>query len=74
MSEKKVVSRKVASGIGLLCIALLIIMGGVVANYTSALNDKDAQITNDQSQIGLLKSQNANLQNQVLSDNSTIQL
>ena len=45
MGEKKVVSRKVALGIGLLCIALLIIMGGIVANYTSALNDKDTQIT-----------------------------
>jgi hypothetical protein len=72
MSEKKAVSRKVAFGIGLLCIALLIITSGVVANYTSALNNKNAQITNDQSQIGLLKSQNVNLQNQVSSDNSTL--
>ncbi len=72
MGEKKVVSRKVALGIGLLCIALLIIMGGVVANYTSALNDKDAQIANEQSQIGKLQNQNAKLQSQVLSDNSTL--
>ncbi len=72
MGEKKVVSRKVAFEIGALCIALLIIMGGLVANYTLALNNKDAQITNDQSQIALLKNQNANLQSQLLSDSSTI--
>jgi hypothetical protein len=72
VGEKKVVSRKVALGIGLLCIALLIIMGGVVANYTSALNDKDAQIANEQSKIGMLQNQNAKLQSQVLSDNSTL--
>jgi hypothetical protein len=65
LGEKKVVSRKVAFGIGMLCIALLIIIGGVVANYTSALNDKDTQ-------IAMLQNQNANLQRQVLSDNSTI--
>jgi len=65
VGEKKVVSRKVAFGIGLLCIALLIIIGGVVANYTSALNDKDTQ-------IAMLQNQNANLQRQVLSDNLTI--
>ncbi len=72
MGEKKVVSRKVAFGIEVFCIALLIIMGGVVVNYTSALNDKDTQITNDQSQIGMLQNQNANLQRQVLSNNLTI--
>jgi len=72
LGGKRAVSRKVAFGIGLLCIALLIIMGGVVANYTAALNNKDAQIKNEQSQIDLLQNQNANLESQVLSENSTI--
>ena len=72
LGEKKVVNRKVALGIGLLCLALLIVIGGVVANYTSALNSKDAQITSDQNQISTLQNQNANLQNQTVTDNSTI--
>jgi peptidoglycan hydrolase CwlO-like protein len=63
--EKKAVSRKVALGVGVVCIALLIIIGGVVANYTIMLNGKDAQIAK-------LQNQNTNLQSQVSSDNSTI--
>jgi chromosome segregation ATPase len=65
LGEKKAVSRKVALGIGLVCIALIIIIGGIVANYTLALNGKNAQITT-------LQNQNDELQNQVSSDNSTI--
>ncbi len=72
MGERKVVNRKVALGTGLLCLALLIVMGGVVANYTSALNSKDAQIRSNQNQISTLQNQNANLQNQTLTTNSTI--
>jgi hypothetical protein len=72
VSEKKVVSRKIALEIEVACIALLIIIGGIVVDYTSALNNKDAQIKNDQSKIGMLQNQNANLQRQLLSDNLTI--
>ena len=70
--KRKVVGRKIALGIGVTCIALLIIIGGIVANYTSLLNTKDTQITNDQSQIDLSQNQNANLQRQLLSNNSMI--
>ncbi len=72
MGEKKAVSRKVALGVGLSCLLLIIVIGGIVANYTSALKAKDAQLTSAQNQIGTLKSQNANLQSQALSENSTI--
>src|SRR5208337_1030241 len=58
MSEKKVVSRNVAIGIGVLCIVLLVAIFGVVFYYTSMLNNKDSQI--------------ADLQSEVEFDNSTI--
>ena len=58
MSEKKVVNRNVAIGIGVLCIVLLVTMVGLVVDYTSVLNNKDSQI--------------ADLQSQVKFDNSTI--
>lgn len=58
MSEKKVVNRNVAIGIGVLCIVLLVTMVGLVVDYASLLNNKDSQI--------------ADLQSQVKFDNSTI--
>jgi len=58
MSEKKVVSRNIAIGIGVLYIILLVGMVGVALDYASVLNDKDSQI--------------ADLQNQVTFDSSTI--
>lgn len=58
MSERKVVNRNVAIGIGVLCIVLLVAIVGVVFDYTSMLNNKDSQI--------------ADLQSQVRFDNSTI--
>ncbi|MGD0203015.1 MAG: metallophosphoesterase [Candidatus Bathyarchaeia archaeon] len=67
MSEKKVVSRKVALGIGALCIALLIIMSVVVANYTSTLSTVSSlrkQIASDNSEINSLKTEIASIQNQ----------
>jgi hypothetical protein len=41
MSEKKVVSRSVAIGIGIIGVILLIALVGAVANYTSIINNKD---------------------------------
>jgi hypothetical protein len=58
MSEKRVVSRRVASAVGALCIVLFIATVSTVAIYTSVVNNKDSQI--------------ADLQSQVASDNSTI--
>jgi hypothetical protein len=58
MSEKKVVNRKVAIGIGVLCIVLLVAIIGLVVEYTSMLNNKDSQI--------------ADLKNQITFANSTI--
>jgi len=52
MSEKKVVNRNIALGIGVLCIVLLATIVGVVADYTSVLNNKNSQIANLQSQVG----------------------
>ena len=68
----KLFNSKVVFGVGLSCLVLLVVIGGLVANYTSALKAKDAQLTSAQNQIGTLKSQNANLQSQALSENSTI--
>ena len=52
MSEKKVVKRNVAIGIGALCIVLLAAIVGVVIAYTSALNNKNSQIADLQNQVG----------------------
>jgi len=56
MSEKRVVDRNVAIGIGVLCIVLLVAIVGVVFDYTSILNNKDSQITDLQSQVGFANS------------------
>ena len=56
VSGKKVVSRKVALEIGAFCIALLIIMGGLVANYVSTLSSLQKQIASEKSEIDLLNS------------------
>ncbi len=56
VSRKKVVSRKVALEIGAFCIALLIIMGVLVANYVSTLSSLQKQIASEKSEIDLLNS------------------
>jgi hypothetical protein len=52
MSEKKVVDRNVAIGLGVLCIVLLVAIVGVVFDYTSMINKKNSQIADLQSQVG----------------------
>jgi hypothetical protein len=67
LSEKKVVSRKVALGIGVACIALLIIIGGLVADLTSTLSTISSlqkQIASDKSEINSLNTTIASLQSQ----------
>jgi uncharacterized protein YoxC len=58
MSEKKVMSRNVAIGLGVLVVALLVGLGGAIANYTSVISNKD-------SQISTLSNQNSQLQQQI---------
>jgi type II secretory pathway pseudopilin PulG len=58
MSEKKVVSRNVAIGLGVLVAALLACLGGAIAYSTSVISNKD-------SQISALSNQNSQLQQQI---------
>ena len=52
MSEKKVVDRNVAIGIGVLCVVLLVAIVGVVFVYASMLNNRDSQISDLQGEVG----------------------
>jgi hypothetical protein len=52
MSEKKVVNRGIALGIGVLCVVLLVAIVGAVLIYTSMLNNKDIQIADLQRALG----------------------
>ena len=70
MSEKKVVSRKVALEIGVFCIALLIIMSVLVANYTSTLSTVSSlqkQLASDKSEINSLNTTITNLNGEIAS-------
>jgi len=58
MSERKVVSRNVAIGLGVLVVVLLAGLGGAIASYTSVISNKD-------SQISILSNQNSQLQQQI---------
>ena len=62
MSEKKVVGRSIAIGIGIICVILLIALVGVVANYTSIISGKDNSMVTKDSQIQTLTSQKNQLQ------------
>ena len=44
MSEKGVVSRKVAIAFGIICLLITVMFVGAVANYTSIISEKDLQI------------------------------
>jgi sensor domain CHASE-containing protein len=44
MSEKGIVSRKVAIVLGIICVLIAAIFVGAVANYTSIMAEKDLQI------------------------------
>jgi chaperonin cofactor prefoldin len=62
MSEKKVVGRSIAIGIGIICVILLIALVGAVANYTSIISGKDNSMVTKDSQIQTLTSQKNQLQ------------
>lgn len=65
MSEKKVVSRKLAIVLGIICIILAAGLVGVIANYTLIISGKDKTITSLNAQI-------INLENQITSKDNTI--
>jgi predicted PurR-regulated permease PerM len=60
-SEKKVVSRKVAIGLAIVCIVLLASLIGANLLYSSMINDKDSKISDLNQQITSLSSHGANL-------------
>jgi hypothetical protein len=63
MSEKKVVGRSVAIGLGIVVIILLVSLVGAVANYMLIINEKDNAIATKDSQIKILTGQITDLQN-----------
>ncbi len=65
MSEKKVVSRRVAIAVGIICIVLVSGLGGVVAYSTLILSDKNRTIDSLNSQISQLDANITSLQNEV---------
>jgi hypothetical protein len=75
MSEKKMVNRSVAIGLGIASIILVAGLVGVFAFYTSIVDDKDNAIAGKDNQIASLNSNVTSLQNQVnnLSDALNLQ-
>lgn len=59
--EKKVVGRTVAIGLGIICIVLVVILVGAIADYTSIISGKDTSISSQASQILSLQKQVSNL-------------
>jgi len=68
VSEKKVVSRKVAIALGIICVILAVGLVGAVTNYTSVINGKCSQIqtlTNQKNQLQTWLNGNKTLLNQI---------
>ena len=65
MSEKKVVSKKVAIALGIICVVLAVCLVGAVANYTSVIGVKDNSIASLNSQIASKDSQISTLNSQL---------
>lgn len=65
MSEKKVVSRNITIGLGVICIVLVVALVVMKFDYESTLNNKDSNIIS-------LSEQNDSLNSQIESYNSTI--
>jgi hypothetical protein len=53
---KKVVSRGVAIGLGIICLILIVGLIGAIADYTSIISGKDSTINSLNSQVSSLKS------------------
>jgi hypothetical protein len=54
MSEKKMVRRSVAIAIGIICIILIVGLGGIATFYMSVISDRDNTITSKDEQIDSL--------------------
>ena len=65
MSEKKVVSRKVAIALGIVCIVLLVLLVGNVYTLNSQISSLNSQITSLQSQISSLNAEITTLQGMI---------
>jgi hypothetical protein len=72
MSEKKVVSRNIAIGLGIMCIILAVGLVGTFAYYMSIITDKNSmisslefQMTDKDSEISSLNSQKTSQENEI---------
>jgi len=72
MNERKVVSRRVAIALVIICIILVVCLIGVVTNYISIIKGKDDTIASLNSQIATKDSQITELQNQARSLQSQV--
>jgi hypothetical protein len=63
MSEKKVVGRRVAIALGIICVILVVALAGVMANYTRIINDKDTLYTTTMLLTIIIQTQNMILYN-----------
>lgn len=72
MSEKKVVSRNIAIGIGVICIVLVAALIAIELDYKSTLNNKDSNIISLSEQIDSLNSQIESYNSTIASLNSQI--
>jgi len=61
MSEKKVVSRTVAIGLGIVCVILLVGLAGAILVCSSIINDRNNEIYDLRQQVASLSSQVADL-------------
>jgi hypothetical protein len=81
MSQKKLVGRSVAIALGIVCIILIAGIGGVMAYYTTIINNKNTEYGNyasdhshTNSEYDSLNNQKTSLQNQVNDLTSTLNL
>lgn len=69
MSERKLVSRNVAIGLGIICIILIAGLGAAMVYYTITIFDKNNTISLQNSQLSSL---NNTMSNQIAQQNTTI--
>lgn len=72
MSEKRVVRRSLAVGLGMICVILIVGVVGAVVAYSSIVSGKDNAIASKDSQIASLNSQLSSLESQVSSLNAQV--
>jgi uncharacterized coiled-coil protein SlyX len=72
MGEKKMVSRSVAIGLGIICIVLIAGVGGAMAYYTVAINGKNSTINSKDATINQLDATIADQNNTIASLDANI--